>query len=87
MNKQGEGSEYWREKFLKISDSKLKDGIFIGPQIREIINDDLFAHLLTETEKYVWLTCRAICLHFLGNVKAENYKQAFEDLLNAYHCH
>jgi hypothetical protein len=84
MNKQGEGSEYWREKFLKISDAKLKDGIFIGPQIREIIDDGLFEHLLMETEKYVWLTFKAICLHFVGNVKAENYKKAFEELLYAH---
>jgi hypothetical protein len=25
-----------------------------------------------------------VCLNFLGNVKAENYKELFEDLLNAY---
>jgi hypothetical protein len=33
-----------------------------------------------ETEKSAWLTFKAVCLNFLGNVKAENY----EDLLNAY---
>jgi hypothetical protein len=48
INKQGKGSKYWREKFLKLRDAKLKDGIFIRPQIRETINDDLFVHLLTE---------------------------------------
>jgi hypothetical protein len=81
MNKQEEGSKYLIEKFLKLSDAKLNDEIFIGPQIREIINDDLFVHLFTETEKYVWrLTFKAICLHFLGNVRDENYKQPCEDL-------
>jgi hypothetical protein len=35
-------------KFPKYSDAKLKEGIFIGPQIREIINDDdLSGHLIT----------------------------------------
>jgi hypothetical protein len=84
MNKQGKGSEYLREKFMKISDAKLKEDISIGPQIREIINDDVFVHMLTETEKSVWLTFKAICLYFLGNLKAEKYKQLFEDLLNAH---
>jgi hypothetical protein len=40
-----------REKFPKLSDAKLKEGIFIGPRIREIISDDLFENLLTESEK------------------------------------
>ena len=84
MNKQRKGSEYLREKFMKLRCAKLKEGISIGPQIRETINDDLFVGLLTETEKSVWLRFKAICLHFPGNVKAENYKQLFEDLLNVH---
>jgi len=58
MNKQGKGSKYWREKF---SDAKLKEGIFIRPQIRETINDDLFVHLLTELRnKYGYRSKRFI---------------------------
>ena len=41
MNKQGKGLEFLEEKLPKVDDSKLKKGIFIGRQIREIINDDL----------------------------------------------
>ena len=76
--------EYFREKFPKLSNAKLKDGIFIGPQFRKIVNDDLFEHLLTEIEKSASLMFKAICLNFLGNVKAENYRELVEDLLNAY---
>ena len=54
MNKHGKGFEYLREKFLKTSDGKVKEGIFIGQKIREIVNDDLLGHLLTETEKSAW---------------------------------
>jgi hypothetical protein len=50
VNKHGKGFEYLRDKFPKLSDAKLKEGIFIGPQIRGIIKDDLFVHLPTETE-------------------------------------
>ena len=49
MNKYSKGFEYFRDMFPKLSDAKLKEGIFIGPQIRGIIKDDLFVHLLTET--------------------------------------
>jgi hypothetical protein len=84
MNKHGEAFEYLRDKFPKLSDAKLKVGIFIGLQMCGIINDDVFVHLLTEAEKCEWLMFRAVCLNFLGNVKSENHKKLVEDLLNAY---
>ena len=34
MNKRGKGFEYSREKFPKLSDDKLKEGIIFGQQIR-----------------------------------------------------
>jgi len=55
--------------------------MFIGPQIRELINDYLFGYLLKETEKNAWLTFKAVCLNSLGNVQAENYKEIFEGSL------
>jgi len=72
-----------RDKFRDVSGAKLKEGIFIGLKIREIINDYLPEYLLTETEKTVWLTFKAICLNFLGKLKPENYQELVEDLLNA----
>jgi hypothetical protein len=42
-----------------------------APQIREIINDDLYEHLVMENEEFAWLKFKAICLNFLGNVKPE----------------
>jgi hypothetical protein len=80
MNKHSKGSEYMTENFPKLSDIKLKDRIFIGPQIREIINDDILEHLLTKTEEFSWRTFKAVFLNFLENPKAENYKELVEDL-------
>ena len=51
MNKQDKGFEYLRDEFPKLSDAELKESIFTGPQIRGIIKDDLFIHLLMETDK------------------------------------
>ena len=45
---------------------------------------DLLEHLLTETGASAWLTFKVFCLNFLGNIKAENYKELLMDLLNAY---
>jgi len=68
MNKHGNSFEHLRENFPKLGDAKLKEGIFIGPKVREIINDP-FVHLFTENEKSAWLTFTTGCLNFLGNVK------------------
>jgi len=35
MDKIGRGFEYLRNKFPNVSDAKIKEGIFKGPQIRE----------------------------------------------------
>jgi len=37
MNKENEGFAYLGQKFPKISEAKMKDGIFIGPQINSTI--------------------------------------------------
>jgi len=51
MNEHGKDFEYLREKLSNLSDSQLKESIFIGLQFREFINDYLFVHLLKGTEK------------------------------------
>jgi len=39
MDKTGCGFEYLRNKFPNLSDAKIKEGIFVGPQIRELLQD------------------------------------------------
>lgn len=37
-----DGKKYLKETFLTISDAKLKEGIFVGLQIRELKKDENF---------------------------------------------
>jgi len=46
------GFEYVRNKFPNVSDANVKEGIFIGPQIRELMQDKQFDEDLNETERY-----------------------------------
>jgi len=39
MDKTGCGFEYVSNKFPNMSDAKIKGGLFIGPQIRELMQD------------------------------------------------
>jgi len=60
LKKQGKCFENLREIFPKFNIAALKESYFIGPQNREIIHDDLFGHLLTNTEKSAWLKFRGV---------------------------
>jgi hypothetical protein len=42
MDKTGSGNEYARNKFPNVSDANIKEGIFVGPQIRELMQDKPF---------------------------------------------
>jgi len=84
MDKSGRGFQYVRNKIPNVSDAKIKEGIFIGPQIRELMQDKQFDEDLNETERNAWLSFKRICKDFLGTYKAANYQDAVQDLLTLY---
>src|SRR5206468_12577224 len=84
MDKEGAGFKYLKFKFPKTSDAKLTAGIFIGPQIRELLHDQMFTDALTAKEVAAWNSFRVIVENFLGNHKAENYAQLVDDMLDHY---
>jgi hypothetical protein len=51
MDKTGRGFEYVRNKFPSVSDAEIKKGIFIGPQIRDLIQDKQFDEDLKKKKK------------------------------------
>jgi len=51
MDKTGRGFKYVRNKFPNLSDAKIKEGIFIGPHIRELMQDKQLDEDLNVTEK------------------------------------
>ena len=58
-----------------LSFEKIKAGVFDGPQIRTLIRDDQFVAKMTALEKAAWLSFVAVVQNFLGNNKAENYRE------------
>ena len=84
MDKTGHGFEYLRNKFQNVSDAKINEGIFIGPQIRELMQDEQFDEDLNETERNALFSFKRICKDFLGTQKAANYQDVVQDLLTSY---
>jgi len=81
MNQEEAAFTYLREKFPGLSEAKLKEGIFIGPQIRDLIKDEYFDKLLQGDEKAVWDSFKFVVKGFLGNRRAENYEDLVNNLL------
>jgi hypothetical protein len=73
--------EYLKNKFPRISDAKIKGGVFVGPQISDLIQDVKFEDQLSEVEKGTWKSFTNVFISFLGNHKAENYCDVVADLV------
>ena len=74
----------FRRKVSRISDAKLKEGIFDGPQIRALFEDKNFMRKMTVNEKAAWQRFKSVCENFLGNKKSENYKELVEEVLKNF---
>jgi hypothetical protein len=73
-DKTGYGFTYVRNKFPNVSDAKIKEGIFLGPQIGEVMQDKQFEEDVNKTGRNEWLTIKKICKDLVGNHKAANYQ-------------
>jgi hypothetical protein len=84
MDRNGDCFQYLKLKFPVLSDAKIKEGIFVGPQIRELLKDEHIESVLNSLELEAWKSFKNVCEHFLGNNRADNYKLFIENLLKAY---
>jgi hypothetical protein len=52
-----------------LSEAKLKEGVFIGPDIRKLMFKEDFLLMMTEVERGAWIAFRSVVTKFLGNNK------------------
>ena len=62
----------------------MKEGIFIGPQIRDIIKDEHFDKLLQGDEKAAWDSFKFVVKVFLGNRRSQNCEELLNNCLQSY---
>ena len=67
-----------------MSEAKVKAGVFVGSQIRQIFADEKFSNLLNRAQKSSWNSFKAVVSGFLGNKKAENYQEIVENMLKNF---
>jgi hypothetical protein len=75
---------YLKNKSLRISDEKIQEGVLVGPQIIELMQNVKFEDQLSEVEEAAWKSFKKFSTNFLGNHKAENYCDMVPYLVKSY---
>ena len=81
MNQEEVAFTCLREKFPRLRESKLEEGISIGPQIRDLIKDEYFDKLLQGDEKSALDSFKFVVKGFLGKRRAKNYEELVNNIL------
>ena len=84
MHKNGAAFQHLSTVFPGLSAAKLKEGIFVGPQIRQVLKDTDFEELLNLKELRAWEAFKSVCSGFLGNTREPDYQACIEKLLKSY---
>ena len=54
MDRNGRTFLYLRQKFPLISDAKIRDRVYTGPDIRSLLRDEVFERIVTGDEQRAW---------------------------------
>ncbi|GBN44514.1 hypothetical protein AVEN_238580-1 [Araneus ventricosus] len=85
LDREGVAFLHLRNKFKHLSDAKVKEGIFIGPQIKAVFRDEEFEKNTVRSRKSSLTGIQSsVCTHFLRNKKAENYEDLVGDMVKCF---
>ena len=84
LDKDSDCFNYIAKTFPGLSMEKLEAGIFDGPQIRKLIQDQNFTARMTVAERDAWCSYVSVIQEFLGNTKASNYRNLVDLMLQNF---
>jgi hypothetical protein len=64
--------------------TKIREGIFDGPQISKLLMDDSFNDTMIEIEEDAWNTFKEVVKKFLGNIKDHLYKEIVRNIFENF---
>lgn len=70
--------------FSELTAAKINAGVFTGPQVHKILNDESFYNRPPENHREALTALKNVVENFLGNVKAPNYVELVENMLQKY---
>ena len=84
LNKEGTCFQYICKTFPGLTIEKLKAGVFHGPDIRKLIQDENFVTSMNQLQSKTWRSFVAVTQNFLGNKRSDDYVALVENMLNNY---
>ena len=84
LNKDSPVFSFLQLTFPSLSNAKIKEGVFIGLQIRKLFRNDEFNKMLKEDERITWNCLKDVCQNFLGSHRADDYAKLVTNLLHSY---
>jgi hypothetical protein len=81
LDKNGQCFQYLTQKFPLLSTSKVKEGVFDGPQIGKLTKDSAFSRTMTDLELQAWESFKEVMIKFLGNVKYPQFEEIVRTML------
>ena len=84
LDKDGECFKYICRSFPGLSIEKFKAGIFDGPDIRKLMQDENFTLSINSLEADAWRDFVGVAQNVLGNRRATNFEEVIQNALDAY---
>ena len=81
LDKNGECFKHICQSFPGLSIEKLKAGIFDGPDIRNLMQDENFILSMDPLEADAWQGFVGVVQNFLGNRRAANFEEVAQNML------
>jgi hypothetical protein len=84
LPKTGNCFKYLFKTFPHFSEAKLKEGFFVGPDIRKPMFDEDVLLTMTEVERGAWIAFKSVVTKFLGNNKEPDYVTIVANMLEKF---
>ena len=84
LNKDSEVFNFLQTCFPHLSIAKIKEGVFVGPEIRKLMLNKEFDKMQNTNELEARKCFKQISFKFLGSHKAENIEDDVGNLLHSY---
>ena len=85
MDRDGDGFKFFKDFFgAEKTDAKLEAGVFVGPEIKKLMQNEEFGARLNPLELAAWNAIKSVVVNFLGNHRHEKYPDIVDSMLKAY---
>ena len=84
LDVKGPAFMYLCRKFPRLTFEKVKAGVFIGPQIRQLFKDQQYEAVLSDKENAAWQFFEKVSNGFLGNFTAAKFRELVQYLVDLY---